>query len=70
MLAPGPILVGPKMWRLLTEGTLVPSAYHLALRARPSPEDPRYVDRVQMEAALSWQCLGVASVEAPARHLR
>jgi hypothetical protein len=65
----GPVLAGPKMWRLLTGGTLQPGAYHLALCARSAPEDSRYVDRVQMATALSWQCLATESIETRARHV-
>jgi hypothetical protein len=65
----GPVLVGPKFWRLLTEGTLQPGTYHLALEARGAPEDGRYVDRLQMTTALSWQCLAAESIEARARHV-
>jgi hypothetical protein len=65
----GPVLVGPKLWRLLTGRTLQPGTYHLALRARAAPEDARYVDRLQMTTALSWQCLAPESIDARARHV-
>ena len=65
----GPLIVGPKMWRLLTEELFPSGPYHIMLRGRSDERDPRYVDRVEYASALSWHCLAPESIEARARHI-
>jgi hypothetical protein len=65
----GPLIAGPKMWRLLT-GDLLPSGpYHLILRGQSDERDPRYVDQVEYASVLSWHCLAPDSINARARHI-
>lgn len=65
----GPLIVGPKMLRLLTGAAQHPGGYQLALNAQPHPHDPRYIDDVQYASGLSWHCLAAPSIEARARHI-
>ena len=65
----GPLIVGPKMWRLLT-GELLPSGpYQIMLRGQSDERDARYVDQVDYASALSWHCLAPRSIDARARHI-
>jgi hypothetical protein len=65
----GPLVVGPKMWRLLT-GELLPSGpYHMMLRGESDERDRRYVDQLDYASVLSWHCLSPDSIEARARHI-
>jgi len=65
----GPLIVGPKMWRLLTGEVLQSGSYHVALQAKSDDRDPRYVDDVLYASVLSWQCLAPESIDARARHI-
>jgi hypothetical protein len=65
----GPLIVGPKMWRLLTGEFLPSGPYHFMLRGLSDERDLRYVDKVYYASVLSWRCLTPASVSARARHV-
>ena len=65
----GPLIVGPKMWRLLTGDFLPSGPYHFILRGRSDERDPRYVDKVDYASVLSWHCLSPDSIGARARHI-
>jgi hypothetical protein len=67
--AHGPLIVGPKMWRLLTGEVLPSGPYHLILRGQSDERDARYVDQVDYASVLSWHCLAPRSIDARARHI-
>jgi hypothetical protein len=67
--ANGPLIVGPKMWRLLT-GELLPSGpYHIMLRGQSDEQDARYIDQVDYASVLSWHCLAPRSIDARGPHI-
>jgi hypothetical protein len=61
---------GTKMARLLSEGQVRDSRYHLAAGGEPDERDPRYMDKVQYASVVTWQCTAAESLEKKARHVK
>lgn len=64
------LYVGPKMARLLAGRTILESNYHLAVKASPNPEDPRYVDRLRYGSVVTWRSMSAAAIDRKARYVR
>jgi hypothetical protein len=63
------LLFGPKLARLLTGQYQPEGTYHIAVRAKPLPQDPRYMDVADYASILTWHCLSQDSIETRARHI-
>ena len=61
---------GTKMARLLSDGPVRDSGYHLAAGGEPDERDPRYMDKVRYASVVTWQCTAAESIERKARHVK
>lgn len=65
------VLVGPKMFRLLTGRVLDPAKCMISLRADSAhKDDARYVAEVTQATVVHWECLALSSVESRARFIK